>query len=50
MVRGRFVVRDGKLVGAKGGGDYVSRAKSPYAAPSGRLPTEFSPAGEPAPS
>jgi dihydropyrimidinase len=27
MVRGRFVVRDGKLVGAKGAGRYVSRGK-----------------------
>src|SRR3954468_18446106 len=33
MVRGRFVVRDGRLVGAKGGGEYVPRAKSPLAAP-----------------
>jgi len=38
MVRGRFVVRDGRLVGAKGGGAYVSRDKSPLAAPSGRVP------------
>jgi len=47
MVRGRFVVRDGKLVGTKGDGSYVPREKSPYAAPSGRLVTEFSPAGGP---
>ena len=47
MVRGKFVVRDGKLVGAKSGGEYVPRAKSPLAAPSGKLPTEFSPAGNP---
>ena len=47
MVRGKFVVRDGKLVGAKSSGAYVPRAKSPYAAPSGMLPTEFSPAGNP---
>jgi dihydropyrimidinase len=47
MVRGKFVVRDGKLVGAKRDGAYVSRAKSPYAAPSGKLPTAFAPAGEP---
>jgi dihydropyrimidinase len=47
MVRGKFVVRDGALVGKKDGGSYVSRAKSPYAAPSGRLVTEFSPAGGP---
>ena len=39
MVRGKFVVRDGKLTGAKGGGSYISRAKSPLAAPSGTLPT-----------
>jgi dihydropyrimidinase len=36
MVRGAFVVRDGKLVGAKGAGAYVSREKSPLAAPAGR--------------
>jgi dihydropyrimidinase len=47
MVRGKFVVRDGKLTGAKGDGAYVPREKSPYAAPSGRLVTEFSPAGNP---
>jgi dihydropyrimidinase len=39
MVRGRFVVRDGKLVGAKSGGEYVPREKSPYAAPRGQVPT-----------
>jgi dihydropyrimidinase len=33
MVRGRFVVRDGKLVGGKGTGEYVPRERSPYAAP-----------------
>ena len=33
MVRGRFVVRDGKLVGKSGDGQYVSREKSPLAAP-----------------
>jgi dihydropyrimidinase len=38
MVRGRFVVRDGKLVGTKSGGVYVSRDKSPLAAPTGRVP------------
>src|ERR1700736_1908716 len=32
MVRGKFVVRDGKLVGAKDDGEYVPRAKSPLAA------------------
>jgi dihydropyrimidinase len=47
MVRGKFVVRDGKLVGGKNDGAYISRAKSPYAAPSGRLVTGFSPAGSP---
>ena len=33
MLRGKFVVRDGALVGAPGAGSYVSRAKSPLAAP-----------------
>ncbi len=36
MVRGKFVVRDGALVGAPGGGAYVARAKSPLAKPSGK--------------
>src|SRR5262245_7919070 len=36
MVRGRFVVRDGQLVGAPGGGTYVAREKSPLAKPSGK--------------
>jgi dihydropyrimidinase len=36
MVRGRFVVRDGALVGAKGAGAYVAREKSPLAKPLGR--------------
>jgi dihydropyrimidinase len=36
MVRGRFVVRDGTLVGEKGNGAYVTREKSPYAAPGRR--------------
>jgi dihydropyrimidinase len=36
MVRGRFVVRDGKLVGTKGAGSYVAREKSPLASPLGR--------------
>lgn len=36
MVRGAFVVRDGKLVGREGIGQYVSRAKSELAKPSGR--------------
>ncbi len=33
MVRGNFVVRDCKLVGKLGGGDYVSRQKSELAKP-----------------
>ena len=36
MVRGKFVVRDGALVGAPGGGAYVAREKSPLAKPSGK--------------
>ena len=36
MVRGKFVVRDGKLVGTKGTGAYVPRDKSPLAVPLGR--------------
>jgi dihydropyrimidinase len=35
LVRGRFVVRDGTLVGAPGAGRYVARAKSPLAKPRG---------------
>jgi dihydropyrimidinase len=35
MVRGRFVVRDGELVGQQGAGTYVPRAKSPLARPRG---------------
>lgn len=35
MVRGKFVVRDGQLIGAKGAGGYVAREKSPLAAPRG---------------
>ena len=35
MVRGKFVVRDGELVGQRGGGVYVPREKSPLAAPRG---------------
>lgn len=37
MVRGRFVVRDGKLVGKTGDGQYVSREKSPLAAPRAKV-------------
>ena len=33
MVRGKFVVRDGKLAGELGGGDYVPREKSELAKP-----------------
>ena len=35
MVRGKFVVRDGELVGKEGAGGYVSREKSPLAVPVG---------------
>jgi dihydropyrimidinase len=35
MVRGKFVVRDGELVGKEGAGTYVAREKSPLAAPVG---------------
>jgi len=35
MVRGQFVVRDGELTGALGAGQYVPRAKSDYAKPTG---------------
>ena len=35
MVRGKFVVRDGKLTGTLGAGEYVSRAKSELAKPVG---------------
>jgi dihydropyrimidinase len=38
MVRGKFVVRGGRLVGARSGGEYVPREKSPLAAPRGALP------------
>jgi len=31
MVRGRTVVRDGWVVGAKGHGEHLARAKSPFA-------------------
>src|SRR3954452_597229 len=36
MVRGSVVMRDGDLVGEMGGGEYVSREKSPLAKPSGK--------------
>ena len=35
IVRGRFVVRDGALVGKEGAGEYVARDKSPLAKPRG---------------
>lgn len=35
MVRGKFVVRDGQLVGKEGTGAYVTRAKSEFAKPRG---------------
>src|SRR5262245_5556105 len=35
MVRGKFVVRDGKLTGTLGAGEYVARAKSELAKPVG---------------
>ncbi len=47
MVRGKVVVRDGKLVGAKGFGAHLARERSPFAAPLGRLVTSFEPAGRP---
>jgi dihydropyrimidinase len=47
MVRGRVVVRDGKLMGAKGFGAHLQRDRSPFAAPLGRLVTEFAPAARP---
>jgi dihydropyrimidinase len=44
LVRGRFVVRDGQLVGAPGHGRHVERARSSLAKPRGVLPTFFDPA------
>jgi dihydropyrimidinase len=35
MVRGKFVVREGALVGRAGGGRYIAREKSPLARPKG---------------
>jgi dihydropyrimidinase len=37
MVRGRFVIRDLELVGQKGAGRYIKRAKSQLAGPAGLL-------------
>jgi len=39
MVRGKFVVRDGELVGKLGGGEYITRAKSELAKPRGAAST-----------
>ena len=44
IVRGRTVVRDGRLVGEKGLGQHLMRAISPAAVPSGHLPSAFDPA------
>jgi dihydropyrimidinase len=40
MVRGRVVVRDGELVGHKGHGTYLARAKTPLAHPQRRMAGE----------
>ena len=37
MVRGKFVVQDGKLVGKEGAGAYVTRSKSDFAKPAASL-------------
>jgi dihydropyrimidinase len=44
MVRGKVVVRDGKLVGEKGEGQYLARERPASAVPAGRLVTGFDPA------
>jgi dihydropyrimidinase len=44
MVRGRVVVRDGKLVGARGFGQHLPRERPATAMPTGNLVTEFDPA------
>jgi dihydropyrimidinase len=44
MVRGRVVVRDGELVGAKGFGQHLPRQRPSSAEPAGKLVTEFDPA------
>jgi dihydropyrimidinase len=44
MVRGRLVVQDGKLVGAKGAGRHFARARPQSAMPTGNLVTDFDPA------
>jgi dihydropyrimidinase len=44
MVRGKVVVRDGKLVGDKGLGRHLPRDLPPSAMPTGKLVTDFDPA------
>jgi dihydropyrimidinase len=44
IVRGQVVVADGALRAGPGSGRHVARAKSAYAAPSGRMVTGFDPA------
>jgi dihydropyrimidinase len=44
MVRGRVVVRDGKLVGDRNSGRHIARERPSSAVPSGRLVTGFDPA------
>ncbi|MEX2128271.1 MAG: dihydropyrimidinase [Xanthobacteraceae bacterium] len=44
MLRGRVVVRDGKLVGEKGAGRHFARERPLSAVPSGNLVTDFDPA------
>ncbi len=45
ILRGRVVIRDGELAASPAGGGHVARARSELAAPAGRLPTGFVPAG-----
>ncbi len=45
IVRGRTVVRDGKLVGEKAHGIHHARDRSPYAVPTGKAVSGFEPAG-----
>jgi dihydropyrimidinase len=44
IVRGQVIVADGALFGKPGAGQHVARAKSAYAAPTGRTVTAFDPA------
>ena len=44
IVRGQVIVADGALRAQPGTGRHVARAKSAYAAPSGRTVTSFDPA------